>query len=170
MQISIIVVTKNSIQIMNLFISIRAMIRIYLWGEKWRNIPSFTEWKYSYHCTNKNIHDLFYITPKTKNFYHYEQKCTPDWNGTRSIPRSWNGNLYSIPRDANMLIRPDFNAVLYNTVYNTNPIKGFGCSFPYVDIDIAYWMVCSGAIFISGDFLPSVCGRVDYFSHAYLYI
>jgi hypothetical protein len=41
---------------------------IFSWGERWNvlvewnvNIPSFTEWKYSYHCTNKNIHYLYII-------------------------------------------------------------------------------------------------------------
>ena len=28
------------------------------------NISSFTEWKYLFHCTNENIHYLFYITAK----------------------------------------------------------------------------------------------------------
>ena len=30
------------------------------------NLISFTEWKYFYHCTNENIHYLFYVTPKYK--------------------------------------------------------------------------------------------------------
>ena len=41
------------------------------------NIASFTEWKYSYHCTNiKHIHYLFYMTPTTFAFSCYEnQHC-----------------------------------------------------------------------------------------------
>jgi hypothetical protein len=51
-------------QIMNVFI--RAMVRIFSFGERW-NVPSFTSWKYSYHCTHK--HSLFvYFICMTYNY------------------------------------------------------------------------------------------------------
>jgi hypothetical protein len=44
---------------MNVFI--RAMTRIFSFGER-RNVPSFTPWKYSYHCTHKHSLFVYYIT------------------------------------------------------------------------------------------------------------
>jgi hypothetical protein len=44
---------------------IRTVVRIFrIWTGVQQHVPSFTEWKYSYHCTNKNIHYLFYTISK----------------------------------------------------------------------------------------------------------
>ncbi len=56
------------------------------------------------------------------------------WNGTRTIPRSWNGNFYSISRDANPPIkRPDFNAVLYNTQWYMISLSPSQSEAPFAD-------------------------------------
>jgi hypothetical protein len=56
-----------------------AKVRIFSWGERW-NIPSFTEWKYSYHCKNENIHYLFYIIPNRLILLFHEQFIKTPFN------------------------------------------------------------------------------------------
>jgi hypothetical protein len=40
------------------------MKTIFSWWECFQEVKSFTSWKYSYHCTHKSIHYLFYIKAK----------------------------------------------------------------------------------------------------------
>jgi hypothetical protein len=52
------------IQIMNVYVKNMVKDEILPFHSTVASCPSFTEWKYFYHCTNESILYLFYLTPK----------------------------------------------------------------------------------------------------------